>query len=165
MMDVALLPNPFRDSVVQDAWQTPLDIPDIHASAFTACLDGIDSAARGVPDSLLVYGAAGSGKTHLLARLQRHLTETARSAPDNVLRCVFCFVRLQTSPLLLWQHVRRRLATDLMRREQGLTQLQRLVGHQLGIANGRTPRAGILQLRVLRSEDEGALAHHLQELA
>lgn len=160
-----LLPNPFRDNVVQDAWQSPTDIAEIHAAAFEACKKGIESAARAVPDSLLIYGSAGSGKTHLLARLQRYLAETARSAPDNVLRCVFSFVRLQTSPQLLWQHVRRRLATDLMRREQGLTQLQRLVAHQLGIVAGRTPRAGILELRVLRAEDEPALSHHLQELA
>ena len=165
MNDLNLLPNPFRDNVVQDAWQSPIDIAEIHADAFEACKSGINSAARAVPDSLLIYGSAGSGKTHLLARLQRHLAETARSAPDNVLRCVFSFVRLQTSPQLLWQHVRRRLVTDLMRREQGLTQLQRLVAHQLGIVAGRTPRAGILELRVLRAEDEPALAQHLQELA
>jgi hypothetical protein len=164
MSELRALPNPFRDTVVQDAWQHPVDISEIHAAAFDACLAGIDSAAHGVPDSLLIYGAAGSGKTHLLARLQRHLAETARNAPDSVLRCVFCFVRLQTSPALLWQHVRRRLATDLMRREQGLTQLQRLVGHQLGIGWGRTARAGILELRVLRAEDEAALTQHLRDL-
>ena len=160
-----LLPNPFRDNVVQDAWQSPIDIAEIHAAAFEACKAGIESAARAVPDSLLIYGSAGSGKTHVLARLQRYLGETARSAPDNVLRCVFSFVRLQTSPQLLWQHVRRRLATDLMRREQGLTQLQRLVAHQLGIVAGRTARAGILELRVLRAEDEPALSRHLSALA
>ncbi|HEY6726337.1 MAG TPA: AAA family ATPase, partial [Polyangiaceae bacterium] len=165
MTELASLPNPFRDNVVQDAWQSPVDISEIHAGAFDACIAGIDSAARGVPDSLLIYGAAGSGKTHLLARLQRHLAETARSAPDNVLRCVFTFVRLQTSPQLLWQHVRRRLASDLMRREQGLTQLQRLIAHQLGIVAGRTARAGILELRVLRSEDQEALSRHVQTVA
>jgi hypothetical protein len=165
MTPLTLLPNPFRDNVVQDAWQSPADIAEIHAAAFEACKSGIESAARAVPDSLLVYGVAGSGKTHLLARLQRNLTETARSSPDNVLRCVFSYIRLQTSPQLLWQHVRRRVATDLMRREQGLTQLQRLVAHQLGIVAGCTPRASILELRVLRSQDEPALSRHLQDLA
>lgn len=164
MTELSALPNPFRDNVVQDAWQSPLDIAEIHESAFNACLAGIESASRAVPDSLLIFGSAGAGKTHLLARLQRHLAETARSAPDNVLRCVFSFVRLQTSPLLLWQHVRRRVATDLMRREQGLTQLQRLVGHQLGLVWGRSARAGILELRVLRAEDEPTLKQHLEEL-
>src|ERR1700742_2023494 len=133
MKDLSQLPNPFRKNVVQDARQETAHVAEIHSASFEACKLGIDSAARGVPDSLLIYGAAGSGKTHVLARLQRYLAETARSAPDNVLRCVFCFVRLQTSAELLWQHVRRRLASDLMRREQGLMQLQRLVAHQLGI--------------------------------
>lgn len=165
MTDFRALPNPFRENVVQDAWQSPVDISEIHADVFEACKAGIASAARAVPDSLLIYGAAGSGKTHLLTRLQRHLVETARSAPDNVLRCVFSFIRLQTSPQLLWQHVRRRLVTDLMRREQGLTQLQRLVAHQLGIVAGRSARAGVLELRVLRTEDEPALSQHLQEVA
>ncbi len=165
MTELALLPNPFRENVVQDAWQATLDIAEIHAAAFEACKAGIESATRGVPDSLLIFGAAGSGKTHVLGRLQRHLTETARTAPDSVLRCVFSFVRLQTSPQLLWQHLRRRFVTDLMRREQGLTQLQRLVAHQLGIVGGASARAGVLKLRVLRQEDQQALSQHLQELA
>jgi hypothetical protein len=164
MSEFCGLPNPFRESIVQDAWQSPLDVEDIHAQAFAACLAGVESAARGVPESLLIYGAAGSGKTHLLTRVQRHLAETARSAPDQVLRCVFCFVRLQTSPHLLWQHVRRRLASDLMRRDQGLTQLQRLIAHQIGVASGRSPRAGVLELRVLGAEDNRTLSAHLSEL-
>jgi Cdc6-like AAA superfamily ATPase len=165
MSELALVPNPFRDTVVQDAWQEPVDLTDIHAAAFEACTSGIDTAKRGTAGSLLIYGAAGSGKTHLLARLQRHLTNDARNAPDRALSCVFCFVRLQTSPQLLWQHVRRRLVSDLMRREEGLTQLQRLIAHQLGIAAGRSARAGILELRVLRAADKDALSHHLDEVA
>jgi DNA replication protein DnaC len=90
--------NPFRDNVVQDAWQSPTDVAEIHDDVFRACLVGIESAARGVPDSLLIYGPAGSGKTHLLTRVQRHLAETAAAAPDRVLHCIFVFVRLQTSP-------------------------------------------------------------------
>ncbi|MDQ2643146.1 MAG: ATP-binding protein [Myxococcota bacterium] len=165
MSELALVPNPFRDTVVQDAWQEPVDLTDIHAAAFEACKSGIEAAKRGSAGSLLIYGAAGSGKTHLLARLQRHLMNDARNAPDRALSCVFCFVRLQTSPQLLWQHVRRRLVNDLMRREEGLTQLQRLIAHQLGIAAGRSARAGILELRVLRAADKDALSLHLDEVA
>jgi hypothetical protein len=164
MSEFSGLPNPFRENIVQDAWQSPLDVADIHAAAFSACLAGVESAQRGVPDSLLIYGAAGSGKTHLLTRVQRHLAETAQRAPDQVLPCVFSFVRLQTSPQLLWQHVRRRLASDLMRRDQGLTQLQRLIAHQIGVGSGRSPRAGVLELRVLGAEDNPALREHLSEL-
>lgn len=165
MRELAGLDNPFRDTVVQDAWQAPADVAAIHEEAFRACLDGLQAAGRGVPDSLLVYGAAGAGKTHLLSRLQRHLLATAGDAPDRVLRCVFVFVRLQTSPLLLWQHVRRRLASDLMRKDQGVTQLQRLVAHQLGALDGRSPRVWVMALRVLRAADQETLAAHFAELA
>ncbi len=165
MNEFTILRNPFRNNVVQDAWQSPADVPDIHDAAFRECLAGIDSAARGVPDSLLIYGPAGSGKTHLLTRLQRHLAETANDAPDKVLRCVFVFVRLQTSPPLLWQHVRRRLAHDLMRRDQGVTQLQRLIAHQVSLADGTSPRARVMHFRVLGGEDQEALVSHLQQVA
>jgi hypothetical protein len=164
MMELAALRNPFRDNVVQDAWQTPADIESIHANAFKACLAGIDSAAAGVADSLLIYGSAGSGKTHLLTRLQRHLALTSREAPDQVLRCVFVFVRLQTAPQLLWQHVRQRLATDLMRRDQGLTQLQRLIAHQIGVHAGKSPRAAVFRLQVLEGTDPVGLSRHLADL-
>lgn len=165
MNELAAIKNPFRDYVVQDAWQTPADIPEIHAGAFEACLAGIESAASGVADSLLLYGGAGSGKTHLLTRLQRHLAQTALDAPDQVLRCVFVFVRLQTMPQLLWQHVRRRLALDLMRRDQGLTQLQRLIAHQLGVHAGKSPRAAVTRLQLLESADKAALSRHVDEVS
>ncbi len=165
MNELASLPNPFRDNVVTDAWQSPADVADIHRDVFQACVQGIDSASRGEPDSLLVFGPAGSGKTHLLTRVQRHLAETARQAPDQVLRCVFVYVRLQTAPQLLWQHVRRRLASDLMRREEGLTQLQRLVAHQIGQHNSIRPRGAVLTLRVLGTQDQAALSNHMTQIA
>jgi Cdc6-like AAA superfamily ATPase len=164
MIELAALKNPFGDNVVQDAWQTPADIESIHATAFKACIAGIESAGAGVADSLLIYGSAGSGKTHLLTRLQRHLALTSRDAPDQVLRCVFVFVRLQTAPQLLWQHVRLRLATDLMRRDQGLTQLQRLIAHQIGEQAGKSPRAAVFRLHVLEGEDQAALSRHIADL-
>jgi hypothetical protein len=164
-MDLGTLKNPFRNNVVQDAWQTPADVADIHDQVFRECLAGIESASRSAADSLLIYGPAGSGKTHLLTRLQRHLAETAAAAPDKVLRCVFVFVRLQTSPPLLWQHVRRRLASDFMRRDQGVTQLQRLVAHQVNFGAPASPRARVMHFRVLSGEDHETLATHLHEVA
>ncbi len=165
MNELASLPNPFSGHVVQDAWQSPADVAEIHRNVFHACVTGIDSASRGEPDSLLVYGPAGSGKTHLLTRVQRHLAETARQAPDQVLRCVFVYVRLQTAPQLLWQHMRRRLANDLMRRDQGLTQLQRLLAHQIGDHGHLHPRGAVMSLRVLGAEFPEALSNHLAEVS
>jgi hypothetical protein len=165
MTDLSRLTNPFRDNVVQDAWQSPADVEEIHDAAFRACLAGIESAASGVPDSLFIYGPAGSGKTHLLTRVQRHLALTASRAPDRVLRCVFVFVRLQTAPQMLWQHVRRRLATDLMRRDQGITQLERLFAHQWSTRSGVPPRLKVLELRVLSREYQGELSRHVSVVA
>jgi hypothetical protein len=165
MVELSTLANPFRENVVQNAWQNPADVPEIHDDVFRACLEGVDSASKGVPDSLVIFGPAGSGKTHLLTRVQRHLAETASDAPDRVLRCVFVFVRLQTSPAMLWQHVRRRLASDLMRREQGVTQLQRLIAHQMSARGGGSPRVGVMELRVLSQADEDTLTAHLGDVA
>src|SRR5512133_515199 len=164
-MDDAFVANPFQDNVVQDAWQSPADVSEIHDDVFNACLRGIDSAAHGVPDSLLVYGEAGSGKTHPLTRLRCQLVETGSAAPDRVLRCVFVFVRLQTSPSLLWQHVRKRLSYDLMRRDHGITQLQRLIAHQMSLSQGASPRAKVMGLRVLSDADQGTIVQHLAAVA
>jgi Cdc6-like AAA superfamily ATPase len=163
--ELAAVSNPFGDNVVQDAWQAPADVAEVHADVFQACLAGIASAARGTPDSLLIYGPAGSGKTHLLTRFQRHLVQTSKEAADQVLHCVLVFVRLQTSPQLLWQHVRRRLALDLMRWDEGLTQLQRLVAHQIAIQTHSPPRSAVRQLRVLGKEDHESVSSHLSDLA
>jgi hypothetical protein len=165
MTDLASLANPFTDNVVQHAWQAPADVTTIHDDVFRACLAGIESAKRGQPDSLLVYGPAGSGKTHLLTRLQRHLLTTAHQAEDHVLHCVFVFVRLQTSSQLLWQHVRRRFARDLMRRDEGLTQLQRLVAHQIAERTDTPSRSAVMRLRILGKEDHTVVTAHLNTLA
>lgn len=133
-MNDPFLANPFRDAVVQDAWQTPTDVPEIHHRAFCECRTVIETASRGVPDSLLLYGPAGAGKTHLLTRLQRHLHQRQAEDPEGRQHCVFVFVRLQTSSQLLWQHVRRRFASDLTRRDQGSSQIERLLGHRLCVS-------------------------------
>jgi hypothetical protein len=152
---LSTLPNPFRDRIVHDAWQEPpSDLEEIHRDVSDACLAGIEAASRSEPDSLLVHGGAGAGKTHLLARVQRHLTATRREAPDKALRCVFVYLRLQSHPNMLWQHVRRRLANDLMRTDEGLTQLKRLVAHQIGLRSGQGPRVPVVQLRVALHDAE-----------
>jgi hypothetical protein len=164
--ELGTIQNPFRETVVQDAWQTStVDVAAIHRDVFEACLAGLAAAGEGAADSLLVYGPAGSGKTHLLNRLQRHLSATAQDAPDRVLRCVFVFVRLQTNPLLIWQLVRRRFATDLLRRQEGVTQLQRLLAHQLAARRSGTPRHWVRALRVLKDADSEALQEYLVEVA
>jgi hypothetical protein len=157
------VPNPFLDNVVADAWsELPPDVASIHAEPFEQCLAGLANVERGVRDSLLVMGDAGSGKTHLLARLQRRLNETAGQAADGGLRCIFVAVKLQSNPFVLWQHVRRRLADDLMRRQQGVSQLQRLVAHKLAHERGEAPKAWVKRLRVLSQAEDEIVSEYLE---
>jgi hypothetical protein len=74
--------------------------------------------------------------------LQRHLHQQQDEDPDGRQRCVFVFVRLQTSSQLLWQHVRRRFVSDLTRRDQGSSQIERLLAHRLSVSTA--------ELRTLR---------------
>jgi hypothetical protein len=162
----ACLPNPFAATVVSDAWSPPeVDVASIHRAPFDECLRALDSVSRGSSDSILIYGPAGSGKTHLLARLQRHLVATAASAPDGTLRCVFVSLKLQTNAHVIWQFVRRRLASDLLRKHKGITQLQRLVAHQLAAARGHTPAYWVRAMRVLPASDDGTVSEYLAEVA
>lgn len=166
MSALATLPNPFEGTVVADAWSAaPADVPTIHQGPFEHCLRALESVSRGRSDSILVFGPAGSGKTHLLARLQAHLLATANAAPDGVLRCVFVSVKLQTNAQLLWQLVRRRLASDLLRKQQGITQLQRLIAHQLAAVRGHTPAYWVRALRVLPGADSDSVSECLGEVA
>ncbi len=160
------VPNPFLDDVVTDAW-APLraDVPSIHAEPFRKCLEGLANVERGTRDSLLIHGPAGAGKTHLLARLQRHLRDTAPNAADGALRCIFVAVKLQANPHLLWQHLRRRLASDLMQRHQDVTQLQRLVAHKLAGEHGKSPKSWVRTMRVLSQADAGAVSEYLDQVA
>jgi GTPase SAR1 family protein len=158
--------NPFHGVVIQDVWQ-PLafDVGSIQQAAFEQCLKALDNVSSGKSDSLLIYGSPGAGKTHLLSRFQQHLFETAKDAPDQALRCVFVAVRLQSSPTRLWQCVRQRLASDLLRQEHGVTQLQRLVAHQIAAERGESPRAWVVAMRVLTGTEGESISEHLQRTA
>lgn len=159
------VPNPFLGVVIQDVWQPlALDVSSIQQNAFEQCLKGLDNVSAGKSDSLLIYGAPGAGKTHLISRFQQHLFATAKEAPDQALRCVFVAVRLQSSPTTLWQCVRQRLATDLLRQEQGISQLQRLIAHQIAAHLKEPPRKWVVAMRVLTGEGE-SVTEHLQSVA
>ncbi|MFZ5896746.1 MAG: ATP-binding protein [Myxococcota bacterium] len=163
---LATISNPFHGVVIQDVWQ-PLafDIGSIHQNAFEQCLKGLDNVSAGKSDSLLIYGSPGTGKTHLISRFQQYLFATAKDAPDQTLRCVFVAVRLQSSPTTLWQCVRQRLATDLLRQEQGITQLQRLVAHQIAAERKESPRTWVRAMRVLTGTEGESVTEYLQRTA
>jgi hypothetical protein len=125
--------NPFRETIVSDPWRTAAaDVPEIQASVFLECLQGIEHIRRTHRSAaLLIHGGAGSGKTHLLGRLRTRLTLQAPPATDRD-ECLFVWVRLQASPRMIWRHVRRTLVEDWFRPVRGQsTQFARILFHRL----------------------------------
>ena len=135
MTSLATIPNPFRSSIVSDPWKSlEADVPTIHQHAFARCCEAIASVrATHQTTGVLVHGEAGSGKTHLLARLRAHIAmEAEADGPGGLEEAVFISVQLQTSAKMIWQHLRRRVASDFLRREDGaISQFERLMLHQL----------------------------------
>jgi hypothetical protein len=112
--------NPFSDAAVGSVWDgRPVDVSEIHGDVSTRLAQMIDERARGHHHRcVLLYGDAGSGKTHVLRRLRIALEDGEGAVVP------FSWVRMQTSPSMMWRHVRRNFADDLARRPyRGSTQL------------------------------------------
>lgn len=129
------IPNPFRQTVVADPWQANTnDVFEIHADAFRLCDQRLSDVQRdGHTRSVLLFGDAGSGKTHLLRRLRaRWLGEPPREADPIRREIVFVAVKLQTSPHYLWRYLRQSLVDDLLRSSpDGPSQLERILLRRL----------------------------------
>jgi hypothetical protein len=125
--------NPFRQTIVASPWETtPGDVPEIHGQVFNQCLAGIDHVRQNRRSAgILIHGEAGSGKTHLLSRLRTQLAPTAPSATHRH-ECLYVWVRLQTSPRMIWRTLRRTLVDDWFRPVAGAhSQFQRILFHRL----------------------------------
>ncbi len=107
---LSAIPNPFLHNLVGGPWErAEADVPGINADAFRRCREVIDEVRQtGRSTSLLLEGIAGSGKTHLLARLRAHLERNARDV-------VFISIRLDAAPTRMWRLFRRQLVDDLLR--------------------------------------------------
>jgi hypothetical protein len=130
---VSLAPiiNPFNESVVSDPWERlEIDVSSVHQLAFARCCEAVAAIrARPRATSALLYGEAGSGKTHLLARLRAHIAREAEAdGPGGLQDAIFVSVRLQTSARMIWRHLRDCLVGDLLRKSgDGGSQLERLL--------------------------------------
>jgi hypothetical protein len=112
--------NPFRNRIVADPWRpSGTDIAEIHSKAFDLCRSALDTVRKeGRSTSVLLYGETGSGKTHVLNRLQHHTL----TLPNLH---IFGSVRLHTSPNRLWRHLRASFVESLARvGKKGRTQLE-----------------------------------------
>ena len=147
MNPLAGVSNPFRHTVVTDPWHpAESDVSTIHERAFESCRKGLEAVrTEGRSTSILLHGEAGSGKTHLLARLRAlWTTPEAMEIGSEVPKVVFIAVRLQTGPRRLWRYLRRSFADDLLRPSTGgSTQLRRVLLHRFAEIR---PAAGDLEL-------------------
>lgn len=125
--------NPFRETVVASPWDLArVDVTEIHQKVFEECVRGVEHVREGGHSaSLLIHGEAGSGKTHLLRRLRAYLAPTAPSSTYRK-ECLYVWVRLQTSPRMIWRTVRRTLVDDWFRPVAGhRSQFERILFHRL----------------------------------
>jgi hypothetical protein len=158
--------NPFRDTIVASPWETTrVDVPAIHGRIFDECLSGVERVRQsGHSAGLLIHGEAGSGKTHLLSRLRARL---APQAPSDTHRpeSLFVWVRLQTSPRMIWRAVRRTLVDDWFRPIAGMrSQFQRILFHRLAEIR---PAIGDLErwYEYMLDENPGDLKSLVEEIA
>ncbi len=126
-----ITPNPFRGSIVGDPWKTTNDEADvsrIHQRVFESCCSAVDAARANTGSAgLIIQGEPGSGKTHLIGRLRKRLTDDLAHPTLEKPRQAFAYVRLDTNAASLARHVRRRVADDLLRKVGGPNQFERLV--------------------------------------
>ncbi|MCM2369019.1 AAA family ATPase [Aporhodopirellula aestuarii] len=128
------LPNPFLGGIVPDAWRgATADVPEIHGDVYSQCLAAVQTVrTQQQSSSVLIHGEQGSGKTHLLARLQRRLTDTDTYPDLEDEWQIFVYLRMRTSSGRIWRKIRTELVTDLMRpMPDGLTQLDHVLAKRL----------------------------------
>lgn len=122
MLEHLDIPNPFSSRFVKDPWSDDfIDLPGIHQNVSAKCLQFLNQLRHQGTLSLLVNGNAGSGKTHIIARLRRNLI-----GPKQ--RIVMTWVSWDgVNSNELWQALRKALVTDLLRPvSNSLSQLDRV---------------------------------------
>jgi hypothetical protein len=91
----------------------PTDVSEIHNAAFRTIVRALGQIRMGGEGtSIVVTGAPGSGKTHLLGRLRSWIGE---SIDKPVQEAIYVYVRCNASAATFWRHLRRSLASDLLK--------------------------------------------------
>jgi hypothetical protein len=123
----------------------PSDVSEIHNAAFRTILRVLDQIRMGSEGtSIVVTGAPGSGKTHLLGRLRNWIGQSIGEAVQGT---IYIYVRCNASGATFWRHLQLSLASDLLR--SGC--LDRLLSQRSDL--DRVENLNVV--RVLRSLQEG----------
>jgi hypothetical protein len=131
---LAGVPNPFAQVRVGSAWDASPDVDSINALPLARCLELAEHVRLGGSShGLFIRGLAGTGKTHLLARVRRQLIEQERGW--------FVYVPPVTAPDRFFRHVLQYLAEDVLRTaRQGVaaTQLETAVARHFMVDGAAT---------------------------
>lgn len=161
MIETALK-NPFLVTKVDDTTTLPPgDVPELHDRVREKCRLALAQAQQsGQSIGLMVIGEAGSGKSHLIARLRQDMAANARAALATIpLRGAFAGK--------LWRHVRARMAAELLRcypGSDGLNGLLRILRNRFPKwASDQSATGGLLA--ILLGKSKAGLQSYLHEFA
>ena len=139
MIERAALSNPFQ-AIHADAWAAPIDVESLNLDVSNLILYRIDQVRRAgeggdaalSSTSVLLLGPAGSGKTHLFARLRKRAGR----------RAVFILSRPEIGVDPAPRHVLASIVDSLRRSVAGdeHKQIDVIVGEMLASFAGETPR-------------------------
>ena len=91
----------------------PSDVSEIHHVAFRTIIRALEQIRMGGDStSIVVTGAPGSGKTHLLGRLRNWIEQ---SKGEAVQERIYIYVRCNASAATFWRHLQLSLASDLLK--------------------------------------------------
>ena len=117
---LATVANPYSHGRMDSAWEAlDADVPTVHRDAFDRCVALAEDVARDHQShGAVLSGQPGAGKTHALARLQRHVVERERGW--------FVYVRPMTGPDRFFRHLLHALTGDVLRPPHGRVTVSQL---------------------------------------
>ncbi|MBF0102820.1 MAG: hypothetical protein HQK77_18110 [Desulfobacterales bacterium] len=103
--------NPFRDRIVPDPWHpSEIDVQEIHEDIYNICKEALATVRKHKQSSsVLIFGEAGSGKTHLLSRFKTPLSLLSSSH-------VLISIRMQTTRNRIWRHIQKTMIDNLSKK-------------------------------------------------
>lgn len=118
------MPNPFSESSVGDAWTEIVDVPEINKEITDIIFKTINKVKdEHINQWLMVLGEPGSGKTHLLARIQR--------IAESQHYFLYVYIKPIGDITKISQHILRELMVSLLKQieQRNYPPLFQFIGH------------------------------------